>query len=87
MSEKIKNKMNNGENAEKMPILATILKALPNNSDLLMKYRILQIIALFVLLGTMSSCYKNTWARYGHKSHYIHKKKYHSFHKHHNRDW
>ncbi|GAA4469281.1 hypothetical protein GCM10023093_28420 [Nemorincola caseinilytica] len=52
-----------------------------------MKYKILRIIALIVLMANLSSCYMGTWARYRHKGHYVHKKKYRSYHKHHNRDW
>ncbi len=52
-----------------------------------MKFRILRILALLFLMANLSSCYMGTWARYKNKRHYVHKKKYRSYHKHRNRDW
>lgn len=52
-----------------------------------MKYRILQIVALLILLANLSSCGQGRWQRYKYRGHYINKKQYRKFHTHHNRDW
>jgi hypothetical protein len=52
-----------------------------------MKYRILRSVALLVLLAFVSSCGEGRWKRYHYREHYVHKKRYRSFHQHHNRDW
>lgn len=52
-----------------------------------MKYRILRVIALFLLLINLSSCFEGRWANYKNRHHYIHKKHYYRMHMHHNGDW
>ena len=67
--------------------ISSLFILVPGSTLYYMKYKILRTIALLLLMANLSSCYMGTWRRYGHKSHYVKKKKYYSFHKHRNRDW
>lgn len=50
-----------------------------------MKDKITKLVALFVLLVCMSSCFEGTWRRYDHRSHYLHKRHFHRYHR--NKGW
>ncbi len=52
-----------------------------------MKYRILRLIALFVLLVSISSCFEGRWANYKKGYHYGHRKNYRRYHEHGRGDW
>ena len=52
-----------------------------------MKYQILRLIALFIILINLSSCFEGRWGHYKNRHHYIHKKHYARMHQHRNGDW
>ncbi|MCF8449258.1 MAG: hypothetical protein K9G49_05240 [Taibaiella sp.] len=52
-----------------------------------MKIKFLRVLILLFLMANLSSCFQGRWQRYHHKSHYVNKKHYRSYHKHRNRDW
>ena len=74
--------MRNLENEKNLPILAEYYQA-----AFIMKYRILRLIALFVLLVSISSCFEGRWANYKKGYHYGHRKNYRRYHEHGRGDW